>query len=642
MLQFFSQRDFKHSNPTSFTKGILIFFLLVGTNTNNCESFGHTNYMFSGVRRLLHTNPVYSFSTSRSLRIMISSRPSKTLTMKRRLNMMSSPDKADGEKQKRRNQVKNKHTNKYERPKPLVIIIAGPTAVGKSAVAAKLCNTEWSAQIIQEHALNNHVNGPASASARAKESTMDTNAHANANANENARGHIISADSVQVYNGVQIGANKPTILEREETPHHLIDIVDSKSVCQYNAADWMRDAMQVLDNLKQYEHDSDGGSDAEHDSDSDSDSDNAKLPHDAETLQRKATIENLLSEKREDGVEVLPIIVGGTMMYLQWLVKGRPDAMKPSPEAVEKAANKIKEFQGACSPTSEESEDGWNAAVDNASSLGQQFADRAAKLPGKDWYRLRRILEVAYTVLDDDSYENDDKDEIIKKLYNGQRQGGLDTSPKYDVRCFFLCPDDRMAHTAVVDSRCEDMLIAGLLKETTDLYTSGELPEDGQQGRAIGYRQTIEYLKRDKEPKNVEEFEAYLNGFQAATRRYAKKQMQWFRREANFAFIPVQITETSSVRVDAVVNVIKDMCTKPREEFDMELRSSADIGTDNNGGELPLSARTKAANEKQGKEMKFYQTKRHKLTSESKEYASAMEEVDECTSRMKIYLEANS
>lgn len=91
--------------------------------------------------------------------------------------------------------------------KPLVIIIAGPTAVGKSSIAAKICKPEFATQVIEEHAKNNCI---------PKQDVKGI-------------GQIISADSVQVYQGVQIGANKPSGKERAETPHHLIDIVIAKA-----------------------------------------------------------------------------------------------------------------------------------------------------------------------------------------------------------------------------------------------------------------------------------------------------------------------------------------------------------------------------------------------------------------------------
>jgi tRNA dimethylallyltransferase len=610
--------------------------VLQSTHTRTASSFTR---LFANTRTRTRTRSIHPA-------------PSKHMRMKRNFQMFSSAANANANGSDADADADADAKEATQKQKPLVIIIAGPTAVGKSAVAAKLCSTEWSTEIVREHARNNHnhrhlnmnMNNPSSRSDSEQDIDIDINSKAK------ARGHIISADSVQVYKGVQIGANKPTAAEREETPHHLIDIVDGTSVCQYNAADWMRDSMQVLDRLKHVNVHVHDESESERD---DAMSMSMSQDADEETTLRKARIEKFLSEnnRNDNEVQVLPVIVGGTMMYLQWLVHGRPDAMKPSQEAVEKAASTIAKYESIGDCDGDEAGAGWDAAVDHTSSLGSLFADRVAKLPGRDWYRLRRTLEVAYTVLDDE----DTMEEKMKQLYKGQRQGGLDASPAFDVRCFFLCPDDRMAHTAVVDSRCEQMLSKGLLKETTDLYLSGQLPEQGQQARAIGYRQTLDYLKRDNfSSNNSKDFGAYLHEFTTSTRRYAKKQMQWFRKDDKFMFVPVQIAENSTSRVDAVARIIKDMCIKPRVDFEMELipththskkkkeETKAKSADDDGATDeiiLPLSARTKLLNEKQGQNMKFYQNKRHVLTEGSHEYASVIKEADECTSRMQLFAE---
>jgi hypothetical protein len=81
--------------------------------------------------------------------------------------------------------------------KPLVIVLAGPTASGKSAVAALLSSPSWATTILTGHARNNQ---PSSLTlSKSMELTNDSIP---------ARGHVISADSVQVYKGVQIGTKK--------------------------------------------------------------------------------------------------------------------------------------------------------------------------------------------------------------------------------------------------------------------------------------------------------------------------------------------------------------------------------------------------------------------------------------------------
>lgn len=76
------------------------------------------------------------------------------------------------------------------------------------------------------------------------------------------------------------------------------------------------------------------------------------------------------------------------------------------------------------------------------------------------------------------------------------------------------------------------MVERGLLEETADLLASGVLDPASPPGRAIGYRQAIEYLQRpDVEYEEAEgrALKAFLEDFATATRRYAKQQMVWYR-----------------------------------------------------------------------------------------------------------------
>eukprot|EP00984_Skeletonema_dohrnii_P030426 scaffold21891_cov94-Skeletonema_dohrnii-CCMP3373.AAC.1 len=117
-----------------------------------------------------------------------------------------------------------------QQQKPFVIVIAGPTAVGKSDVASKICSSPIASDIC-----NGHQN---------KHNAITKTANL---------GHIISADSVQAYRGVDIGSNKPTVEEMERTPHHLVNVVDPPTdpskAASYNAADWLRDATYVIREL---------------------------------------------------------------------------------------------------------------------------------------------------------------------------------------------------------------------------------------------------------------------------------------------------------------------------------------------------------------------------------------------------------
>ena len=72
---------------------------------------------------------------------------------------------------------------------------------------------------------------------------------------------------------------------------------------------------------------------------------------DEETLIRREAIDKAIkqslqeSNSNDDKPIILPVVVGGTMMYLNWLCHGRPDAIRPTEEAVQRASNVIDGFQ---------------------------------------------------------------------------------------------------------------------------------------------------------------------------------------------------------------------------------------------------------------------------------------------------------
>ena len=214
-------------------------------------------------------------------------------------------------------------------------------------------------------------------------------------------------------------------------------------------------------------------------------------------------------------------------------------------------------------------------------------------------------------------------EKAIQSVYQGQRYNSL-ADLGYDVRCFFLCPNDRMQHTAVIDERCEDMIVQGLLKETADLRLNDRLPDGSQAARAIGYRQTLDYLMR-KNPKenDIDAFSDYLNKFTTATRQYAKKQMQWFRKDGAFVFVPVDMKQSKAERIDSVTSSVIQLCRAPRSVYESEL-------SDDNS----VSTRTITNNAAQAKGMKFYHPRRYKLVEDSDLLKEAVVSADINTQRL--------
>jgi tRNA A37 N6-isopentenylltransferase MiaA len=656
--------------------------------------------------------------------------------------------------------------------RPLVIVIAGPTAVGKSDVASLICSTNIARDIMQSHFANyNHCHSIPSSESSDSSTVIGGNSSTTSSSSSTTmiRGHVISADSVQVYRGnIDIGSNKPSAEELMKTPYHLVGIVDPPnttttasttattssmttttldatmvanttislspippSTSAYGAADWMRDVMYVLRSLPTMANsnhnpaiakidDEDNRPEYNHENNDDMATyDNEALIKRREYIDRdlqqnlgassvtttidndKASIATTSSSRApttplsalSSPMVILPVVTGGTMMYLQWLVHGRPDAVRPTEEAAKRAAETINNFRRRRSTAGRRNDDDnnivvlhsnhgiteakqadldedededatrdascWEEASNYVSSLGPVFAKRVEKLPGRDWYRLRRLLEVAYTMSskkkrksNNNDVDAEDKlyseDEILqqfteKEIYTGIRSGSLADSG-YDVRCFFLCPTDRMTHFHAVDLRCEQMLLRGLLRECADLYITGVLRTESQVSRAIGYRQTLEYLTRKRARENDgPALLKFIDDFATATRQYAKKQMQWFRREKDFAFIPVNMDAEKDERVARTAQLIADMCKLHPVEFDSELSSerknrygSGDTPEERKGTELQqqtpsLSTQTRLENERQGKGMKYFHSKRVHLVDGSDEFIKVMAEADACT-----------
>jgi tRNA dimethylallyltransferase len=445
--------------------------------------------------------------------------------------------------------MSSSHSPPVADEKPLVVIIAGSTGVGKSDVAALLCESRQSL--------------------------------------------LISADSVQAYRGVQIGANKPTTKQLEQTPHLLINVAGSDD--DYNAATWTDDATYIIEKLTKRRMLDESLDDVES---------NVSSTHKESGLRRHRLDQDILaanSAKRKAPEDsILPIVVGGTMMYIQWLVHGRPDAPSPTLAAIDQAKSILEPFL--------EVED-WDGAVRHILSLHAGLDAPVSKLFPNDWYRLRRHLEVACTMAENGS-----------SVFNGERSGGL-LSLGYDVRCFFLCPHDRMHHTKIVDERCENMLVQGLLEETCDLALSRQLPD--MAAKAIGYRQVLEYFGREGAKDNdYVSFLGFLENFAQATRQYARRQVQWFRKDDQFMFIPVDLTSDKIGRVLSTMKEINRMISLSRADFDDERQSATG-----------LSAETRRQNEMQAKGMKTYMFRHHVLKPDSSELEEVLKRADACTQR---------
>ena len=257
---------------------------------------------------------------------------------------------------------------------------------------------------------------------------------------EETGGEILNYDSVQVYRGFNIGSGKVPIEERRGIPHHLLDVVDPDKA--FTAGDYRREAQRVLGAL------------------------------------------------RERGR--LPILVGGTGLYLRSLLQGLFDG-PPRSEALRARLRKMAARHGRCFLHS---------------VLIRLDAASASRIHPHDQQKLIRAIEVCLLAR-----------RPISLMFS-QGRAGLEG---FRVFKLGLSPPRRELHERI-NRRVEEMYRGGLLEEVSlalgrhDCALLKPL-------EALGYAQACAALRRDL---SIEEA---IRQTQTATRQYAKRQMTWFRRE---------------------------------------------------------------------------------------------------------------
>lgn len=254
---------------------------------------------------------------------------------------------------------------------------------------------------------------------------------------------IVSVDSAQVYRGLDIGSAKPSAAERARVPHHLIDLVEPTA--SYSAGEFVRDAANAIGDIE--------------------------------------------SRGR------VPLLVGGTMLYLRSLIGGIANLPQGSSDiraGIDAEAAAI----------------GWPAMH---AKLARVDAVAAGRIHPNDAQRIQRALEVFTTT-----------GERISVLQARTR------SPlAREFRVVALMPTDRARlHTALAQ-RFESMMSAGFLDEVRRLYERGDLTNEHPAVRAVGYRQLWSHLAGSY-PLATGVTRAI-----AATRQLAKRQMTWLRSMSN-------------------------------------------------------------------------------------------------------------
>jgi tRNA dimethylallyltransferase len=237
-----------------------------------------------------------------------------------------------------------------------------------------------------------------------------------------------------------IGTAKPTASERARIPHHLVDCVAPTS--HITAGEYARQARQVLDEIKGRGH--------------------------------------------------LPILVGGTGLYLRALL----DGLFPGPQRSDELRKRLRE-------RAETRSSGYLHRI-----LGRLDRAAAEKIHANDTPKLIRAIEVCLA--------------SRQKMTDLWQQHGRDPLRGFRIARIGLDPD-REALYGRINRRAQQMFDAGLIEETQRLlekYGSAASPLS-----SLGYKQAVQFLGGEVTREQA------LQAAQQAHRNLAKRQMTWFRRE---------------------------------------------------------------------------------------------------------------
>lgn len=257
-------------------------------------------------------------------------------------------------------------------------------------------------------------------------------------------GEIVNCDSVAMYREFEIGTAKPSVAERARAPHHLFDCVDPTE--DVTAGEYARRARRVLAEIK--------------------------------------------ARGR------LPIVVGGTGLYLRALLEG----LFPGPQRSEELRVRLRERV-------EERGCGYLHRI-----LRRLDHAAAQRIHENDVPKVIRAIEVCLASRKHGSRQ---------KMTELWRQG-RDPLQGFRILRMGLDPE-RAALYQRINQRAEKMFQMGLVEETERL-----LAKYGNTARplaSLGYRQAVQLLRSEISREQT------LQAAQQAHRNYAKRQMTWFRRE---------------------------------------------------------------------------------------------------------------
>jgi len=278
---------------------------------------------------------------------------------------------------------------------------------------------------------------------------------------------IVSVDSALIYRGMDIGSAKPSLVDRAKVRHWLIDLREPTQ--SWSAADFVTDA--------------------------------------------EAAIADIEARGK------VPLLVGGTMLYLRALLQGLSQLPSADPAIRAQLAGELT-ARGAAALHAE---------------LARVDPSAAARIHQNDPQRLLRALEV---------YRHTGTP--ISTLQQAWRQ-----APRRAGLLIALAPADRQLLHQRIEARFDQMLEAGFLDEVRALMLGPGMHADLPAMRAVGYRQAWGHLRGEYDVLRCRELTIY------ATRQLAKRQLTWLRGMQGVEWFDPRTSGAATTIAERVVRAIE-------------------------------------------------------------------------------------
>jgi tRNA dimethylallyltransferase len=309
-------------------------------------------------------------------------------------------------------------------PNPLLVVILGPTASGKTTLSVVLADRF-----------------PA---------------------------EIVNCDSVAMYRELEIGTAKPSPGERARAPHHLLDFVDPTAYI--TAGEYARLARNTIREIGQRDH--------------------------------------------------LPIVVGGTGLYLRAVLEG----LFPGPQRSEELRERLR------ARATQRGSSYLHAVLQHLDTTA------AHQIHPNDTPKLIRAIEVCLA---------------SRKKMTDLWQQGRDPLQGFRILRLGLNPD-RAALYERINARAAHLFEKGLVEETAGLLK--KYGADLRPLSSLGYKQAVQLLNKEIDRPTA------IAAAQQAHRNYAKRQMTWFRREPDVHWL-AGFGDSREIQTEAI-NLVRAPCTQ--------------------------------------------------------------------------------